>query len=125
MTTMRQVDMDALTAEVVAVAAFGGDVLELRASVKVQEYRCVGCGQVLELGAAVMTSIGFPQGSVPAAAHAECRDGLRVLGGWEALKETILLQSDGLGVRAASRAILLAYQASYGLDPPGKRPRAK
>ena len=107
---------DSARAEKIAAGAvFGRDLMELRSAIVAQQWRCVGCGQVLELGAAVMTSIEFPRDRrVPAAAHAECRDGLRVLVDWESLRETLLLQIDAKAVTAASWAISRAYDAVYG-----------
>lgn len=108
---------------VAALARFGGDVLDLRKAVKVQECRCAGCGQVLELGSAVLTSIDFPgDRRVPAAAHAECRDGIAMVGDWENLKETIRLQIGPDGVTAASWTIMRAYRAYFGEEPPGLWP---
>ena len=113
-------DREAL--EFAQLARFDDDS-ELRSAMVAQKARCVGCGQVLELGSAVLTLVHFPRGSVLAAAHIECRDGLRVLGCWaEIVPETLRLQIGEEAIVGASTAILRAYRRVYGEDSPGAWP---
>lgn len=74
----------------------------LRNLIRAQGCRCAGCGQILELGSAVLTIVDFPTVNLPAAAHAECRDGLQAVRDWTTLAQVLAAQLGGDSPAAAA-----------------------
>ena len=100
-----------------ALARFGEPARVGRLALN-QGHRCAGCGQPLELGSVVLTLIAFPAGDVPAAVHAECRDGLAMVRTWAGLKAWLRVQMGPDmaedASRWAARAMAAAYRARHG-----------
>ena len=123
MATTTTVRIEATAAQQIASRARFREASILGELVRAQGCRCPGCGQVLELGSVVLTLISFPSVALPAAAHAECRDGLGVVGDWDGLAEVLQAQIGGeTPTTGAIHALARVYGHYRGDQPVGEWP---